>query len=334
MQKIKLFTLNVWSGFRYNGLIKLEEYESPETRELRFQGLLKTLKEENPDIIFLNEANPLFDYGKRLAKETGTVMIGHMGVAGVRAGKLGFPLNLREGDLILAKPEFCPTLVGQRHLGGKGYCGNFFSFHFDNLTQAVLTANKLPDGKTLYTCVTHWIAAPAVTEENREKLKALAEEWGFPKEDISPATERLNHINDVKLQEARRLTEWLKETVPTGAPLIIAGDFNAEAHWPELRHLTDDGFARLTPIDNGFTTWDPEHNTNLKEYYYPETTIKQKSLYHQLDAADEMFCRNIDHFFVKNIDVNSLTDCRVCAVEPIEGVSVSDHFAVTATVEI
>lgn len=334
MQKIKLFTLNVWSGFRYNGLIKLEEYESPETREKRFGGLVNTLKKENPDIVFLNEANPLFEYADKMKEATGMIPLGHMGVAGVRMGKLGFPLNLREGDLILVKPEFAPELLGQKHLGGKGYCGNFFSFHFDNLTQAVLTKNKLSDGRDLYTCVTHWIAAPAVSEENRDKIKDLAKEWNFPEADIQPAIDRLNNINNIKVTEAKRLVKWLHEVVPAGAPLIVAGDFNSEAHWNELKILTEDGFTCLKPEENGFYTWDPEKNTNLKKFYYPETTIKQKSLYHQLDAADEMFRRNIDHFFIKNIDKASVTDCRVCATEPIDGISVSDHFGVTATIEV
>ena len=102
MAHIKLFTLNVWSGFRYHGLIRLEEYETKQVREKRFQGLCAVLRKERPDIVCLNEANPLFSYGKRLAEELGYVPLGHMGVAGLRAGKLGFPLNLREGDLVLA----------------------------------------------------------------------------------------------------------------------------------------------------------------------------------------------------------------------------------------
>ena len=135
MAHIKLFTLNVWSGFRYHGLIRLEEYETKQVREKRFQGLCAVLRKERPDIVCLNEANPLFSYGKRLAEELGYVPLGHMGVAGLRAGKLGFPLNLREGDLVLASPSLSPQYIGRTHLGGKGYCGNFFSCHFDNLTQ-------------------------------------------------------------------------------------------------------------------------------------------------------------------------------------------------------
>lgn len=334
MARIKLFTLNVWSGFRYSGLIRLEEYESKERRESRFQGLCAVLRAERPDVVFLNEANPLFPYGNRLAATLDYVPLGHMGVAGLRAGRLGFPLNLREGDLILAKPSLAPHYIGQTHLGGKGYCGNFFSCHFDNLTQAVLARCMLPEGRPLYLCVTHWVAGPAVTAENRAKLPALAREWGFQKEQIAQAEAKLREMDRCKRTEAARLCDWLAGTVPPDAPLIVAGDFNAEAGWPELEVLRERGFARLVPQEDGYATWDPRHNTNLQTYYAGEARQRQKSLYHQLDALDELHPRNIDHFYVRNVPLDRVTDCRVCAVEPYEGVSISDHFALTASVEV
>lgn len=334
MTRIKLFTLNVWSGFRYRGLVRFEEYETPETREARFQGLCAVLREEQPDIVFLNEANPLFPYGNRLAEELGYVPFGHMGVAGLRAGKLGFPLNLHEGDLILIRPSLSPVYIGQKHLGGRGYCGNFFSCHFDNLTQAVLTRSLLDDGQPLYTCVTHWVAGPAITDENRSKLAPLAREWGFPKEQVAQAEEKMREMDRCKRTEAQRLCDWLRETVPPDAPLVVAGDFNAEAGWPELLILQERGFTRLIPREDGYATWDPLHNTNLQTYYVQEARQKQKSLYHQLDALDELIPRNIDHFFVRNLPLSAVTDCRVCATEAYEGVSISDHFALTATVEL
>lgn len=334
MACIKLFTLNVWSGFRYNGLIRFEEYEAKATREQRFRGLCAVLREEQPDILFLNEANPLFPYGNRLAGELHYVPLGHMGVAGLRAGKLGFPLNLREGDLILARPSLSPVPIGQKHLGGKGYCGNFFSCHFDNLTQAVLARCMLPDGRPLYVCVTHWVAGPAITAENRAKLPLLAKEWGFPQDQIAQAEKKMNEMGRCKRTEAARLCDWLAEIVPPDAPLVIAGDFNAEAGWPELEVLRKHGFARLVPREDGYATWDPLHNTNLQTYYAGEARQKQKSLYHQLDALDELIPRNIDHFYVRNISLDAVTDCRVCATELFEGISISDHFALTASVEV
>ena len=144
----------------------------------------------------------------------------------------------------------------------------------------------------------------------------------------------MREMDRCKRMEAQRLCAWLSETVPPDAPLVIAGDFNAEAGWPELKVLQEGGFTRLIPREDGYATWDPLHNTNLQRYYTEEARQKQKSLYHQLDALDEMVPRNIDHFYVRNLPLNGVTDCRVCAVEPYEGVSISDHFALTASVEV
>lgn len=144
----------------------------------------------------------------------------------------------------------------------------------------------------------------------------------------------MREMDRCKRTEAQRLCGWLRETVPPDAPLIIAGDFNAEAGWPELLILQERGFTRLIPREDGYATWDPLHNMNLQTYYAEEARQKQKSLYHQLDALDELIPRNIDHFFVRNLPLSAVTDCRVCATKVYEGVSISDHFALTATVEL
>lgn len=331
MPSLSFFTLNVWSGFRYNGLVRLEEYETPEIRQTRFKGLCNEIREKNPDVIFLNEANPLFEYAGALEKELGYSWVGHMGVAGVRAFGKGFPLNLREGDLILAKRELGLKYLGHKKLGGAGFCGNSFSFHFDNLTQAVLGSVNV-GGREVYVCCTHWIASPECSEKNKRLLPKLCSEWGFDESEIPKAEARLEKTAQVKLTEAKRLAEWLREKVPDGAPLIVGGDFNAEAHWQELQMLSQSGFKRAEKADLSVCTWDPRFNTNLQEFYVAETQMKQKSLYHQLDALDEMPPRDIDHFFFKNAECHG--DCKIAAEKAFDGRSVSDHFGLYCTFEV
>lgn len=333
MAELKIFTLNVWSGFRYNGLLKLEEYETSGERERRYQGLCREIKRLDPDVVFLNEVNPMFKYAGRISKELGYDWIGHMGVAGVRAFGAGFPVNLREGDVILAKKGFGLRYCSSKHLGGSGYCGNYFSFHFDNLTQGVL--GKITVGeKEVFLCCTHWIAAPKVSEENFQKLVELRKKWNFAESEISAAREKLLKTDRVKLKEAERLCHWLETQVKPGSPLVVGGDFNAEADWSELVYLTEKGYRRLVPDDNGIRTWDPRFNTNLQKYYVDETQIKQKSLYHQLDAEDEMPERNIDHFFVRDVEKGEGEKCCVAATEKYEGNSVSDHHGLFCSIEI
>ena len=129
MAHIKLFTLNVWSGFRYHGLIRLEEYETKQVREKRFHGLCAVLRKERPDIVCLNEANPLFSYGKRLAEELGYVPLGHMGVAGLRAGTW-LPIESARGRPGSCQPLPFPPIYWENAFRRKGLLRQFFLLPF------------------------------------------------------------------------------------------------------------------------------------------------------------------------------------------------------------
>ena len=89
METVRVFTLNVWSGFRYNGLIRLEEYESAQIREKRFAGLLHEIERLQPDLLALGELNPLFDREKQVKDATGYDSFVHMGAC--RMGRPGTP---------------------------------------------------------------------------------------------------------------------------------------------------------------------------------------------------------------------------------------------------
>lgn len=90
---LKCMTINVWSGLDYIGTFKMGEYESPDLREKRYQAFLKEIARYNPDIIAINEANFLPDYVKRLANDINYDYIYHVGVAGLKVGRWGIPVN-------------------------------------------------------------------------------------------------------------------------------------------------------------------------------------------------------------------------------------------------
>jgi hypothetical protein len=62
--------------------------------------------------------------------------IHHVGLGGVRIGPVGLPVNLREGDVILAREDLELEYIGRKALTG-GAVGNFFTFHFGDATQIV-----------------------------------------------------------------------------------------------------------------------------------------------------------------------------------------------------
>lgn len=335
MDTVRVFTLNVWSGFRYNGLVRLEEYESAQTREKRFEGLLRELGRLDPDVICLGELNPLFDREAQCKASTGFDSFVHMGVAGVRAGKLGFPLNLREGDGIFVRPTLDAAWIGRVHLGGSGYCGNTFSCHFDNLTQALLVRFRTPGGRDCYFCGTHFTAAPGDGPENRKLLEAYAAEMHCSRRQMFRAGRKLSDGAAMRMTEANRLLDFLQKNVPADAPLILAGDLNAETGWMEIQTLLAAGFTDLSPASPaGKMTWDPRFNTNLSTYYAEDARRPFQSPYKKLEAVDELTPRNIDHILVRNLPPQPDGCCVVCADQPYEGLNLSDHFGLFAQLNI
>ncbi|MEK6193668.1 MAG: hypothetical protein N2F24_05515, partial [Deltaproteobacteria bacterium] len=133
---LKVLDINVWSGLDYIGTLTMGEYESAAIREKRYQALVKQIKELDPDVIGVHEANKVPGYAKRLAADTGCEVFQHVGVGGVRLGPIGLPWNLREGDAILVKKELNPEFVGRLQLSG-GYVGKWVTFHFADATQVL-----------------------------------------------------------------------------------------------------------------------------------------------------------------------------------------------------
>ncbi|MFH2032713.1 MAG: hypothetical protein ABIJ40_19125 [Bacteroidota bacterium] len=66
--KLKVVTINVWSGLNYNGVFRMGDYETKTRKGERFNILVSQIKELDPDIIFLQEANPVKYYSERLDK--------------------------------------------------------------------------------------------------------------------------------------------------------------------------------------------------------------------------------------------------------------------------
>ncbi len=110
---LTVLTINVWSGLDYRGSFRMGEYERKEVRERRTQALIGELQRLSPDVVALNEANKLPGYGRRLAKALGYDRVWHVGLGGLRAGPVGIPSNLREGDALLARPGLALRPAGR-----------------------------------------------------------------------------------------------------------------------------------------------------------------------------------------------------------------------------
>jgi len=333
--KLKIMSLNVWSGLDYIGTFKMGEYETSEVREKRYKALLKEIETVSPDVIGINEANFLPDYVERLAEDINYDFIYHVGISGVRISRVGLPWNLREGDGLLVKKGLSLEEVGRKQLSG-GFVFNHASFHLDDATQ-VLVGKIKNEGKDVYIAVTHLHSSPPDIKEYREKMKEYKDKFGYSHEEYNKGLSDIAENTKWRLDEAKLLVQYLKSVVPQGAPLIIMGDFNTEIGWPAMDYIINAGYKdtfKPTAKSPGYT-WDCKMNDNVKKYYAYDLNKKYDSLYEHMDKYLTLSRIRIDFILTnKNISIESVLESGVCADKKYLDVHPSDHFGVCSEISL
>ena len=317
-ENLRVLTINVWAGLDYKGSLRMGEYQAPEVRERRTQILLEQLQELDPDVIALNEANKLPRYARRLAGELGCDRVHHVGLGGLRAGPLGLPLNLREGDVILAGKSLGLETAGRRQLSG-GPVGNFFTCHFADATQ-VIGGRISVGGRKLYLFNTHWHASPFPTAEYFRRLDERRNAGLIDAERRDELIAEAVEGRKWRLEEARKTVAFIDRVAGRG-PVILMGDFNALEHSDEIALLRAAGFrdAYAEAGEPPGYTWDGTVNANirLQKRTFPE------------DFWLEPKQQRIDYIFFRGPGLEVDT-ARVVLDSPKGGLYPSDHFGVMA----
>ena len=330
MSVIKVMTINAWSGLTYKGIFRMGYFESEKRRHERFEGLVAEIDRLKPDIIGINEANPLPSFCDELARRVNYNCIWHMGVSGLRLGRFGLPVNLREGDAILAKKGLGLEFLDRTKLAGPGIVGQSFSAHTGDLTQAILGKVRI-EHEEVYVCATHWHATIGGPDA-LELAGRIKKTYGYSGEEYKRLIKTINDDMHWKREETCNTVKWLKKIVPDKSPVILIGDLNAEPDWPEIAHLSLNGFHEAMSEGPGFT-WDPETNSNIIRYYPENLDIKFNSLYDHLRAIYEKTSRRkIDYVMVN--DSARFLDSGICADNLFNGNHISDHYGIYANIMI
>jgi endonuclease/exonuclease/phosphatase family metal-dependent hydrolase len=321
-QNLRVVTINVWSGLDYKGSLKMGDYQAPETRDRRTRILLEQLRELDPDVIAVNEANKLPRYARLLARELGYDQVYHVGLGGLRAGPLGLPVNLREGDVILAGEELQLKSDGRKQLSG-GPVGNFFTFHFADATQ-VIGGRIIVGGRELYLFNTHWHASPFPTEDYFRRLVERRDSGLIDARRYEELVAEAVEGQKWRLGEARETVQFI-DRVAGGAPVILTGDFNARSDAGEIAVLRAAGFrdAFAEAGDPPGYTWDGTVNGNiqLQKRAFPE------------DFWLEPKRQRIDYIFFRGPGLQ-VKASEVVLNRPVRGLYPSDHFGVMADFEV
>jgi hypothetical protein len=143
---LRILTVNVWSGLDYQGTLRFGQYESTERRERRFNSLVQEINKLNPDIIFIQEANPIDRYLPRLADRLSMEEIHQVCNEGIKLYTIGIPENFKEGIAILARPSLGLNRWDTWKLSGSpGIFGDLITVHFDESVFALVGKITLPE---------------------------------------------------------------------------------------------------------------------------------------------------------------------------------------------
>jgi len=321
LHEIRVLTVNVWSGLTYAGVFKMGLY--PDDPEKRYKLLVKEIRGIQPDVIAIQEANPLPSYARRLAEDLNYQVIYKVALGGIRFGSLGLPSNLREGSAILVKKPGSLVDLGKIRLGGSGLATNWLCFHFGDITEVVLGRAEI-GGKRLYIYDVHLVSGPFRGPNLDQAVQRMSLE--MPRERIEEAMKVIERMIERRKKEIAALKKFIEATLPSGMPAILLGDFNTTVESGELDPLLADGkwldSYRLRNPNNEGATWDPIRNPNFRR---AEVSTKASEI---LKAFHEQAPSRIDFIFVgSTIPRENILESRV-VLTPASGSCASDHYGV------
>jgi endonuclease/exonuclease/phosphatase family metal-dependent hydrolase len=296
--------------------------------EKRYDLLLSEMRKIDPDVIAIQEANPIPHYANHLAKDLDYQVIYSVALGGIRFGSFGIPTNMREGQAILVKKPWTIEALGKIRLGGQGIATNWLCLHFGEITQSLL-GRAIIHGKPLYIYSVHLHEGPFKGTVLEGMVKRLAQE--MTREKVEEARKAAEKDMERRRVEIANLINFVKETLPPDMPAIILGDFNTTSESGELEPLLAggkwiDSFRFKNPHEEG-VTWDPVHNPN---YRSEEPT---KYPYDTLHAYHGSHPYRIDFILVNhNIPRDHILESRN-VLTPVDGVSASDHYGVLTTLK-
>jgi len=330
-QTLKVLTMNIWSGLDYRGTLRMGEYEPDSIRTGRLLLLAQALKEKQPDIVALQECNPVGSVGSFLAEHLGYDCITQRANGGLKIGSLGIPMNLNEGLVLLAKKnlylDFVDVVDLSRTLGA---FGNGFSFHSADQNIALIGSVTIGTIKLLVVN-THLSASVPNDDGARTKLTELMTGKKIPEHEQEAVRLEFQEQSGSRKKEVARLREAL-EARSFGAPVILLGDFNAAPESEEIESLRVE-FLDCTPASQrDEPTWDPAANPNIG---YSTKSDTNATVPEELSAWYDGMPRRIDHIFLKgrfsSADVRSIS---LFADKAKSGLFLSDHFGLLAEIDL
>lgn len=320
--ELRVYFVNAWHGLSDPGIFRASPYESAESRRFRFELLVADILAASPDVVIVNELNPLPAQARELANRLGFSMVHDVDHAGWRIGPVGLPANLRSGTAILARPDLDLQLLARERLGTPSV-GPVVAAHGQRSPGILLASISLASGPVNLATV-HYRASPipvddVITAGARAYLESRDDGPAFVR-DVRDAVEG----EQERLEMVRRSIDFLNDR-SADTPVILAGTFNFLASSPEATLLRNAGFADLA-VTHGrgdLRTYVPSANAAIRAQRESERGLGGSAAV----AGD----RRVDFIMIRGGRLGGISTGRVADV-PTFSVYPSDHFGLFARI--
>lgn len=326
-QSIRVATLNVWSGLDYRGTWTVGEYETDAARAKRLNAVAVELRLADADVILLQECNPVHGVGSGLASALGYDWIAQRVNAGIKFGPLGFPVNLNEGLVILARKDLALEFVDVWRLSNTlGAFGNVVSFHFAEHNIALVGKISM-QGREILVVNVHLPSVLPDDSTTRNAAEAFLQERGAPLSVRAEVAEEISRRAEERKGQVTRLLRYL-EVHAADKPVILGGDMNATETSPEIQLLAG-RLVHAVPAGDHPVTWDPANaNTAYSRLLPPQPTLQN-----ELQAWYDGVPRLIDHIFLGGgFRPEDIVAASIFANRPSGEAYVSDHYGLAADI--
>jgi endonuclease/exonuclease/phosphatase family metal-dependent hydrolase len=272
LARIKLLTYNTLHGLEPGGLT-VKASESPEARQARLDLQFQQLSLIQPDVMMLQEVNPLPEMAERYVLAMKNAGLHYQAVhqvdaCGVRlAPGLAVVPGLNNGLAVLAKsPLVLRKVEGLKLSGGFGRCDDYMGFQTGELRYALIAEVENPNtGRKLLTVSLHLHSGIERNAFFIRKINEAVKEGRVRREDFERIVAAMEQDQERRLDEIRLLVKAIKKFYATGTYLgvLVGGDFNFEPDDPEYRELEQAGlkdtYVMASPETEVYSL-DPERN--------------------------------------------------------------------------
>jgi endonuclease/exonuclease/phosphatase family metal-dependent hydrolase len=336
---LRVLTFNVWHGLRSGESRTKFPGEDEERRERRFAWQIRSIRQLDPDVLFLQEVNPNQRGARNYARALGYEEIHKVTSCGIHIPPIKIPKNVNEGLAILARPGLGLRRVQTKRLSGNAACTATFGLQTKE-SRYVLLGEITVEGSKVLLATTHLSSPPYVPPGFFGGLQRLVSDGVLTSEQQGEIVGKIERKRARNLMETQRLVAQIERHRMTSsdagrpAPVILGGDFNTEPATAPIVAIEASGLRNVATGPE-FLTWDPVRNHENQAIGsrrgWPVPTYDLEQVEELLEPR-RTTARQIDFLFVS--EEGKVVSSKMAMDQDRHGIFPSDHFGILAVIDL